>query len=213
MRTVYVVKSEDVLSKGTTEVFTNIETRGFFAERAVMETRPDFQQIIPSFIIKDPKNQKLLIYQRKPKHTEERLAGMWTPVFGGHIDPIDWDMEKKKAPVAVENYNLIPSVVYNGLVREMEEETGIKVTPEDIKFYGFIKDDKNAVGKVHLGIIFSIDIEINDSLKEQIMSKTEINDILEVQYSVLKEFMHDTNYTLEGWAKLLINDFLKSPED
>jgi len=211
MKTVYVVKTEDMQKNELGALFHNIETRGFFAERAAMELRPDFQQIIPSFILVDKEAETMLLYQRKPKHTEQRLAGMHTPVFGGHIDPIDWDKEDIKAKIAIQDFD-IPSVIYNGLAREMKEETGLDLYEllDSAEFYGIIKDDSNDVGKVHTGLVYCIDIKLDEELLHQIVSKSEVNSVKVVDLESFSELLASTSFTLESWAQLVIEDIIKA---
>lgn len=212
MRTIYVVRTNELQNKDLPELFGTIETRGFFAERTEMETRPDFQQIIPSFVLRDREAHKILVYQRKPKHTEQRLAGLWTPVFGGHIDPQDWDKEAVHTWVQAKNVK-IPPVVYNGLVREMVEETGIELDISNLEFFSLIEDKSNDVGKVHTGVLFLLDIKITEDLKKQIVGKSEINDIIEVKHSQFEMLLNSPEtHPLEGWAKLVIKDFMDCPE-
>jgi len=212
MKTIYVVRTDEMGKADTIEdTFATIEDRGFFAERTRMETRPDFQQIIPSFVIRDKEKQSILVYQRKSKHTEQRLAGLFTMIFGGHIDPEDWDKEYASDWVQTKN-SKVPPVVFNGLIREMEEETGVIVDAKDIEFFTLIEDKSNEVGKVHTGILFLLDLNITPKLKEQILSKTEIADILEVNRKDFGSFLNSEEVELESWAKLVLKDFIECPE-
>lgn len=211
MRTIYVVKTDELEDKDLEQLFDTVENRGFFAERNVMESRPDFQQIIPSFVIRDREAQKILVYQRKPKHTEQRLAGMWTPIFGGHIDPEDWDRVTTNTWVEAKNIK-IPPIVYNGLVREMVEETGIKLDNNNLEFFSLITDKSNPVGKVHTGVLFLLDTKITQELKEQILDKHEIHDVMVVSRSEFPALLKSEEYTLESWARLVFEDFIKCPE-
>ena len=208
MRTIYVVKTEDTKHNEINNLFAAIEQRGFFAERAAMEERPDFQQIIPSFVLMDTTKNTILVFQRKPKHTEQRLAGLWTPVFGGHTDPIDFDRETVHGFADVAGLE-IPAVIFNALAREMWEETGIDILEIDIGFNGIIKDDSNDVGKVHMGILFMVDLEITEDLKEQILSKSEIHNIVEIEGAHLPEYIEDNFDKLESWAQLVLEDMVE----
>jgi len=107
----------------------------------------------------------------------------------------------------------VPPVVFNGLMREMEEETGIVMEASNMEFFTLIEDKSNPVGRVHTGVLFLIDLPITEDLKKQIVSKSEINDIVEVKRSELTMLLNapDT-HPLEGWAKLVIQDFVDCPE-
>jgi len=236
MKTCFVITAEDAafiingqllcdIFKGhTNETVTrsmeSISENGFFAERKVMEKRPEFKQIIPTFVLRDKKSKDILLYQRKATHTESRLANLWTCAFGGHIDPSDTDNEmslSKEIPVQCvagsKKYNL-PSIIKEGLRREMEEETGInifKVHWEDINFKMFIYDDSNEVGKVHLGVCFVVAVDFCSSMMQEIINKPEIATIQELKAENINESFDYINY--ESWAKIILTKLNEETDD
>ena len=47
--------------------------------------------------------------------------------------------------------------------RELEEEVGLaKEDSQNMEYLGFINDDNNEVGKVHMGIVFKITVSTTD---------------------------------------------------
>ena len=187
---------------------------GFFAERNYMEVHPAYKQIIPIFMLiqREVGNKSFILYQRRPKHTEQRLAGLYTPVFGGHIDPIDYgeglDGSNQLSYKTHDDF-LIPWIISNGLFREFEEETNLQSIPYPISFNGFLYDPKDAVGRVHLGLLFSIYVTIDEELKDKILSSSEIHSLVEVDFKDIPELLKSNEYPLEGWARIVLNKFIK----
>lgn len=47
--------------------------------------------------------------------------------------------------------------------RELEEEVGLsEQDSQNMEYIGFINDDNNEVGKVHIGVVFKITVSTND---------------------------------------------------
>ena len=47
--------------------------------------------------------------------------------------------------------------------RELEEEVGLsEQDSQNMEYIGFINDDNNEVGKVHIGVVFKITVITND---------------------------------------------------
>lgn len=191
--------------------FDQIQKCGFFADREHVENMPFLKQIIPCFTIVDKKNNMVLLYRRKGNHTEKRLATLWSACFGGHIDPEDWAIMKDSKDIiekTINNINISP-IISVGLAREALEETGIVVDKKNLEFNGFIYDNKDSVGKVHLGVHFIIEAELTEKLLSIISSKPEIGDVLLVSVNDMRELLRGGKYELEGWAELLLENFIK----
>jgi predicted NUDIX family phosphoesterase len=123
----------------------------FFAERDYMENNSHYKQLIPYLLLQrgHGSDTRVLCYQRRTKHTEARLGGLWSVGFGGHIEPLDRDNDQVRT---------------NGLVlatalREMEEETGLVPGAEALTLTGFINSDSDDVSSVHFGAVFKVDLE------------------------------------------------------
>ncbi len=122
-----------------------VERRSFFAEREFMERCSHFKQIIPYIAL--TLGDEVLCYQRRAKHTEKRLGGLWTVGFGGHIEPIDRDEAGSLG------------VVKTTALRELEEETGLKVDGRALEPLGFINSDREEVSQVHFGVVFRVRLD------------------------------------------------------
>lgn len=134
----------------------------FFAERDFMEQNSHYKQLIPYLLLQrgSGDNARVLCYQRKTKHTEARLGGLWSVGFGGHIEPLDRDNDTVKA---------------NGLVlatalREMEEETGLTPGADALTLTGFINSDSDDVSSVHFGAVFKVDLDGLAASDEEILT-------------------------------------------
>lgn len=122
----------------------------FFAERDYMEHNSHYKQLIPYLLLQRGSGDetRVLCYQRRTKHTEKRLGGLWSVGFGGHIEPLDRDDDQVRT---------------NGLVlatalREMSEETGLNPGADALTLTGFINSDSEDVSSVHFGVVFKVDL-------------------------------------------------------
>ncbi|MEC3876247.1 hypothetical protein [Chryseobacterium salviniae] len=153
-------------------------------ERHIAEENKSFKQIIPYLFIKC--NDEYLVYRRTKKQTEGRLHEKLSLGIGGHINPID-----------TESHNIITG----GLERELIEELGLN-TNDSLKFIGFINDDSNEVGKVHLGVVFKMEID------------NKIDDVVEKQKMTLDWYYIDQIYTdidrFETWSQILFRNLIST---
>jgi predicted NUDIX family phosphoesterase len=128
-----------------------IYDRLFFAERAFMEANSHFKQIIPYLVLTRGRGEtaRVLAYQRRQKHTETRLGGLWSVGFGGHIEPLDRDSENVAAT----------GLVRAAAVRELAEETGVTRLTDQIVLAGYINSDREDVSSVHFGVVFRVPLD------------------------------------------------------
>ena len=123
----------------------------FFAERDYMEHNSHYKQIIPYLVLQrgNGGTARVLCYQRRTKHTEARLGGLWSVGFGGHIEPVD----RTDPGIAAD------SLVLATALREMEEETGLNPGAGALTLRGDINSDSEDVSSVHFGVVFSVDLD------------------------------------------------------
>jgi predicted NUDIX family phosphoesterase len=128
-----------------------ISDRLFFAERDYMEVNSHYKQIIPYLMLQrgTGAEARVLCYQRRAKHTEQRLGGLWSVGFGGHIEPLDRDSEAVRAG----------GMVRASALREMEEETGLNPGADSLTLAGFINSDREDVSSVHFGVVFAVRLD------------------------------------------------------
>lgn len=120
-----------------------------FIDRPAAEEDPSYKQIIPYVVLKQ--KGRVFSTRRLNKGGESRLHGKLSIGIGGHINPVD-ETDRR-------------SVLMKGLERELEEEVYIQ-RRGDLVPQGFINDDGNGVGAVHLGLCFSMEVEGEVSVKE-----------------------------------------------
>lgn len=160
--------------------FKNYEVK----RRGDMEEDPSYKQLI-SYCLLENENDEILVYQRLSGGGEERLHGQSSVGVGGHMNNV----------VGADSINEVLRV---NAQRELNEEVGLSEDrSQNMEYIGFINDDTNAVGKVHIGVVFKIkvkssDVEVRetDTLKINWVSQDEINDL---------------NH-LESWSALILKD-------
>lgn len=133
----------------------------FFAERNFMEQNSHYKQVIPYMLLQrgEDAEARVLCYQRRTKHTEARLGGLWSVGFGGHIEPVD-----REDPV-VKTHGLVMATA----IREMEEETGLSPGPDALQMRGYINSDSEDVSSVHFGVVFTVALDSMPGEDEEIM--------------------------------------------
>jgi len=110
---------------------------GFFVERARAERTPAWKQVIPYCVVQH--EGRILRMRRRPKGGEARLFDKLTIGVGGHINPVDQE-------------STTSTLFARAARRELEEELEVRGEYE-LRLCGFLNDDSNPVGAVHLGLI------------------------------------------------------------
>ncbi len=113
----------------------------YFVSRPDAEQDPAFKQVIPYQLFSS--TGRFFVYRRGGGVGEKRLSGRLSAGIGGHINSLD----------SSDGLRLSISDFFNALLRERNEET---LCPPDIPtvFAGWINDDSDDVGRVHLGAVF-----------------------------------------------------------
>ena len=156
----------------------------FFMQRDLAENDPNYKQLIPYVVFQSPKG--FFSYQRGKASSETRLRMLRSLGVGGHIEKEDGDIGQNS--------------YIKGLWRELKEEVGIDPS-NNIKLLGFINDDSNDVGKVHLGIVHLYQLETSD------LESKELN-LTDCKFSSISKIKEEEE-SFETWSRLLI-PFLKS---
>jgi predicted NUDIX family phosphoesterase len=156
-----------------------IKKDSIFKIRSHVETDPLFKQVIPYSILfyKD----KVFIYQRCSESTENRLSGLLSIGFGGHISEIDFQQQ---------------DFILQALTRELNEEIRID-SNYSIILAGILNDDRNKVGEVHIGVVYTLHLESNKiSIKEKSIENLRLVDFNYLTTNVAK---------FESWSELCID--------
>ena len=150
---------------------------GSYRPRPQAETDPSWKQIIPYLVLRD--GNRILLMRRTRAGGDARLHERYTIGIGGHVNPGDTD------PL-------------DALRREWREEIDADFEPT-LEPLGVLNDDDNAVGTVHLGLVYSADaggrsvgIRENDKLEGAFATFDEVTAIvtrLETWSAHLFEFL------------------------
>ena len=112
-----------------------------FMPRSEAEENTDYKQIIPYVLLL--RDDKIFAMRRLSKGGEARLHGLISLGVGGHID-LDEDGDSN-------------DVLIQGMLREIREEVEIDGA-DGLCPVGVINDDTTAVGSVHLGLVYKMQV-------------------------------------------------------
>jgi predicted NUDIX family phosphoesterase len=115
-----------------------VNAHGRYVDRPVAEEDPATKQLIPYVVVRD--GAAVFLMQRTDAGGDPRLHGKASIGVGGHLNPVD---QREDALMA-------------GLRREWQEELDTDWEPS-FTLVGFLNDDTNPVGAVHLGVVFEVD--------------------------------------------------------
>ncbi|AVP37269.1 NUDIX domain-containing protein [Staphylococcus felis] len=150
--------------------------------RGDMEEDPSYKQLI-SYCLLENEDNELLVYERLSGGGEARLHGQSSIGVGGHMNEVS-------------NAQTIEDVIKENASRELEEEVGFTIEqPEQLQHIGFINDDQNEVGRVHIGVVFKVKVN---------RDKVEVKetDTLKIEWQSLDDIHDLQNY--ESWSSLIL---------
>ncbi len=124
-----------------------------YVRRGDAEQDARYKQPICCLIVVNRKEKKVFACQRNSGSTESRLHGTWSCCIGGHVEEAE---RNAKDPL------------YASLMREMDEELEIKRSGEP-QLFGYLSDDSNEVGKVHIGLMYLVESD-DCQLKDESLS-------------------------------------------
>ena len=180
---------------------------GAFQPRAAMEHDPSFKQLIPYILLRwngadlqsaqpadsQSAQPQVFRYQRTPSGGENRLFHLYSLGIGGHINPIDQDTTA-----------ITPAVLWGAAIRELQEETHLG-GEVNLQHVGFLNDDENPVGQVHLGVVY-----------EAWLSQPEMPSVIlregalaQGEWKSLAALLDGVEY--ETWSRFLIDQYLLLP--
>lgn len=122
-----------------------------FVNREQAEVNDSLKQLIPYVILCH--EDRFFVYKREKPVKEGRLAGLQSIGIGGHID-------KEDANGAVNTHEIYE----RALRRELREEIRGAEAFSCHRFLGWINDESNAVGRVHLGAVHVLEVADAHSL-------------------------------------------------
>ena len=145
-----------------------VRRHGFFVEREYAERTPSLKQIIPYTVV--CQEDRILCMRRLGNGGEARLHDKLSIGVGGHINPEDLEGED-------------PDPIRDGTRREIEEEIDVRGSYE-IRSAGFLNDDSNPVGAVHLGLVQialtkgTVEIRETDVLEGRLVARESLSERL-----------------------------------
>ncbi len=157
-------------------LYACIKQHSCFMDRASAENDERYKQIIPYFVFHI--YNKLFVMQRSNNANEKRLAGKLTLGIGGHVRAEDIQQEGS---------------LFDWGLREFSEEVAYAGSLRG-ELLGFINDDTNAVGRVHLGAVFLLH---GDSQEIAIRSELVSGTLIEFPECLLKK------EAMESWSSLV----------
>lgn len=186
----------------------DLTAASLISRRQELETDESFRQYLPySVLVKVVDGAvKVFVYERGKKgEGEVRLAGKKSIGIGGHVDATDVQFGQQGQDWV--NQPILTNTFWQNRQREYAEEVGVQFpTPNgttDEKTHGveagFIIDNSDAVGRVHLGlpgfIILPNDAQVD--MIEPALRTTGFVDLDELIANI-------DEYDFENWSRILL---------
>jgi predicted NUDIX family phosphoesterase len=180
---------------GPDDIFFTIPS--FLADRSTCETDPSIVQLLPYItigVIDESLNINVSVYKRASKGGEQRLRDS-SIGYGGHVEE----------EVTAEK-NLL-QVLTDCAVREVEEETGIKLEDWQIKeslsyatIFHETSEESGGVGKYHLAITFNAMLKKIPTIVEE---EGCIEDTRFMNINTVVEQHRSGQIKLEPWSRVV----------
>lgn len=169
---------------------------GFTAYRFDVEEDRNIRQIIPYVVIRCGDK----VFRTTRIKGDERLIGKQSIGVGGHVDASDVSLYKTESIAAIDTKATVESCV----IREINEELNFDWSDVQIAYCGDFVDDTDDVSKVHLCLLYVIDIkEPNTTIKETDKLIGEFVDIEDAYKDIDK---------METWSKIALKRLLPKDE-
>lgn len=169
-------------------VLEKIVAKGIFHKRSELEEDPAYKQLIPYGIISA--EDSYFLFRRTSGQTEKRLHNKLTLGVGGHMNPGETDKTGEQ-------------YIISELKRELFEEVKFSDTCsiKRIAFIGFVNDDSIRVGRMHIGLVYNIQISNKDiSIKETEKMTAEWID---------KQGLMQVYEGLESWSRFAFDYYIR----
>lgn len=166
--------------------------RGYFYDRTEAETNENLKQIIP-YVTITRDDGKVLAYKRSKQAGEGRLHNKWSVGFGGHVNPID-------LPSAPKDELGFLAAINREITEELEWGDKLDTDGYALCMDEIIYDDSNAVGRVHLGLGFTMLLQGDYTDDYPSIGDDEIG---ELKWVTKEEALELEN--LEGWSVIVLS--------
>lgn len=173
-----------------TNIKEQIDKHHEWMRRGDAETNEHYKQPIGYHVIVNPAEQTVLVFQRAKKdkeYFEKRLQGKWAIGVGGHVEKFD---ARDGNP-----YD-------RGALREVKEEIFL---PENVKhrIIGYINNDSNSVGRVHIGVLTVIETDASEIKARE----PEIQNANMLRITELVKMSEERDF--EEWSRIAILPILE----
>jgi len=172
---------------------SRITKSGFYSKRGNIENDSSIKHPIPYAVIVNPNTKKIFVYQRAKSHDEQRLSRKLSIGVGGHVEisEVGYDKDPIRATMLIE---LNEEVKIHGEMRP--------------KLLGYINDDSDDVGKVHLGLLYLIETDAMEvSPLHPEIARGSLKSLEEIQ-----GLFSNPDFEVENWSRIAlipIIEFLK----
>jgi predicted NUDIX family phosphoesterase len=203
----------------------------FIGRREELEKDERFAQVLPYIVLRKTAvdgSLTVLEYQRTSKVGERRLAGKHSIGTGGHVDLADVRMDDKSVIDVVGTIAVATARELNEEIAFHHPETNqtfgfdelrhgvrTKYGPEGFdfqlppqplhpRFCGVINDLSDAVGRVHMGCVFAVDVPpyLDPFCREEELVTIGMRSIEQIKGPGESTF----GSNLENWSRLLVED-------
>jgi predicted NUDIX family phosphoesterase len=166
------------------ELQAAIAEHGRYLDRPEAEADSSMKQLIPYVVVRD--GTDVFLRRRTNAGGDARLHGKASIGVGGHLNPVvDGD-----------------DPLMTGLDREWAEELDADFEPS-FELRGFLNDDTNDVGAVHLGVVFEVqaagrpvEVREHEKLSGSFVAPTELGEAYD---------------QLETWSRLVVDALALRP--
>jgi predicted NUDIX family phosphoesterase len=155
-----------------------------FRNRGNIEEDPTYKQLIPYVLIQF-EDKYFFSMQRKTNQSESRLHNKKSLGVGGHVPKFTWQEPDE-------------NIVDAGMYRELDEEVFLPLDFDLKGPIGFIYDDSNEVGQVHLAVVSVIHVQ--DSRSVRVRETNKMTGKFRSVDEILKE-----KHLYENWSQILID--------
>lgn len=183
--------TERLTTCGILQKILRCEHMGFF-NRDEIEQDESYLQIIPYVVLKH--KNRVFAYQRTKKSGEKRLHGNWSIGVGGHVNRDDANYNRHEMPLTSSYDPEKNFAFWNCVNRELKEEVG--AVPDKFDLAALIFDPSNAVGRVHLGVVYVA--EVNHTIRPI------ENSMGAHGFFSWEELTKSNNISYENWTKILL---------
>lgn len=181
------------------DYYKELESNRVAVPRSLAETDERYKQLIPYVMITGTTGDGslyILVAESLKGSTETRLHHRVAAGFGGHVN------DQEGVPVE--------ELLLSTAARELKEELGVDVDPQrELRLVGMINADVDDVGRVHTGIVYRLEVNLNDLTWTRLRSAepSKLRAFWSTPY-----FMAALEDRMDEWAKLALMGLALTPE-